>query len=87
MEVKKIITTDQWGQKYLRESWTFPFGSIMEAYGKRMQNTPLKTAADKKAFEKDIENVFLLSLKLTEVAFNRVDQTKVSPDVDLPVKK
>ena len=45
---------DQWEIKYLREGWTFAFGSLMNSYGQINQGKGVKL----EDFSKDAEKLF-----------------------------
>jgi hypothetical protein len=57
-----------WLNKWRREGWTFPFGSLMAAYG-AISSKPefdLIRPANIEQFEKDAWALYLLAKKMTE---------------------
>ena len=51
---------DQWEIKYLREGWTFAFGSLMNAYGQINQGKGVKLSEFQEESEKLFEQAQLM---------------------------
>jgi len=51
---------DQWEIKYLREGWTFAFGSLMNAYGQINQGKGVKLSEFQEESEKLYEQAQLM---------------------------
>jgi len=51
---------DQWEIKYLREGWTFAFGSLMNAYGQINQGKGIKLSEFQEESEKLYEQAQLM---------------------------
>jgi hypothetical protein len=52
--------TNEWIEKYKRENWAFPFGSMANAYGQTMK------PKDIKEFKKDMKKIYALSQEFIE---------------------
>lgn len=78
---KKIIAKTQWDEKYLRENWTMPFGSLCNLVGQACQGKKLTT----KEVEALGRVIFALSMKFTEEAFNRVEKQSGNGGNDPPI--
>jgi len=78
---KKIVLQSEWDRKFIKESWTFPFGSLMSAFSNINQGKGM-TTADLMNASRELFNV---AMEMTEEALLRSQQGQVSdennPDV------
>ena len=80
---EKIIATDQWAEKHLREHWTMPFGSICGIIGEAFQGRKISA----KELEKLTRKAFDLSMEFTKKAFERIERQEIEKEVEIPIKK
>lgn len=65
---------NEWVQKYLREAWSFPFGSMCNAYGQVNQGNKIKTMTD---FIIEMEEIYALAQKLIKKSVEPEEIKKV----------
>ena len=66
---------DQWEIKYLREGWTFAFGSLMNAYAQVNQGKGIKL----EDFQKDAEKLFEQAQLMVRNAVMEAEPEEVEP--------
>lgn len=81
---KKIVFQSEWDRKFIKESWTFPFGSLMSAYAALNEGKGFRTSFE--SFKEDALQLQELAMEMTEKALLRSqqgDEDKDEPDVPL----
>jgi len=79
-EEKIKVTPGSFEEKFVREAWTMPFGSMCGIIGQAFQGKGISL----EDFEKFTKKAFQLSMKFTKDALFRIQ--KESEEVDLPEK-
>src|SRR4030042_5664706 len=69
---KNLKRYTEWEVKFLRENWTMPFGSLLNAYAQMNQQKPKKM----KEFLNDIDGLFLKALRLTKKSLDISTRTE-----------
>jgi len=77
MNNTKIQVKNQWDEKYLRENWTMPFGSMCNFLGQAFQGRGI----DEKKLEKLARKIFELAFEFTERAYNKIEKIEEEPDI------
>ena len=78
IEKKKIKLTSEWEIKFLRENYTFPFGSLMQGYSSLFKPTTLEE------YKKDALDLYELAMEMTEKALVRSQRTPEEKQIDIP---
>ena len=82
MAEKKIkVTPGSYDEKFIRENWTMPFGSMCGVIGQAFQGKGISL----EDFEKFMKKAFELSMEFTERALDRIE--KKEEEIELPEKR
>jgi len=75
------MADNQWIEKYLRENWTMPFGSLMNAYGLMHQNKPKPIGE----FVSDAVRLYKLAQKLIQQSLEPQEEIE-SEELDFEIQ-
>lgn len=76
---KKIKLNSEWEIKFIRENYTFPFGSLMQGYAQLFKPASLEN------YKQDAMILYELSMAMTEKALQRSQRSPEDLQVDFPV--
>jgi len=81
---KKVVFNSEWDRKFIKESWTFPFGSLMAAYA---QMNIADVDFNFEQFKKHSLELQELAMKMTENALLRSQEgLEGKEELDVPTE-